>query len=111
MLNRGFCDSSTLLCEKCLGESGDSPIFSHVVRMKLGPEHPSSPSLLLSSLELSDTQVYEPSVRALLGTASHFCEVVVLKLTLDTPRAAIAQDAGEEGGEGGGQYLSIYIYI
>jgi len=25
----------------------------------------------LSSLELSDTQVYEPSIRALLGTASH----------------------------------------
>jgi len=33
----------------------------------------SSSSLLLSSLELSDTQVYEPYIRALLGTASHFC--------------------------------------
>ena len=31
-----------------------------------------SSSLLLSSLELSDTQVYEPEIRALLGTASHF---------------------------------------
>ena len=40
----------------------------------------SSSSLLLSSLELSDTQVYEPSIRALLGTASHLCEVVVPKL-------------------------------
>ena len=40
----------------------------------------SSSALLLSSLELSDTQVYEPEMRALLGTASHFCEVVVLKL-------------------------------
>jgi len=40
---------------------------------------PSSSSLLLSSLELSDTQVCEPKIRALLGTASHFCEVVVLK--------------------------------
>ena len=39
-------------------------------------------SLLLSSLELSDTQVYEPFIQALLGTASHFCEVVVLKLTM-----------------------------
>jgi len=29
-------------------------------------------SLLLSSLELSDTNVYEPQIRALLGTASHF---------------------------------------
>ena len=39
----------------------------------------SSPSLL-SSLPLSDTHVYEPSIRSLLGTAAHFCEVVVLKL-------------------------------
>jgi len=37
-------------------------------------------SLLHSSLELSDTKVYEPYVRALLGTAAHFCKVVVLKL-------------------------------
>jgi hypothetical protein len=36
-------------------------------------------SLSLSSLELIDTKVYEPEVRALLGTAAHFCEVVVLK--------------------------------
>jgi len=36
----------------------------------------SSSSLLLSSLELSDVKVYEPQIRALLGTASHFCEVV-----------------------------------
>jgi len=32
----------------------------------------SSSSLLLSSLELSDTRVYAPQIRALLGTASHF---------------------------------------
>ena len=36
--------------------------------------------LLLSSPELSDTKVYVPQIRALLGTASHFCEVVVLNL-------------------------------
>ena len=36
------------------------------------------PSLLLSSLELSDTKFYETFIRALLGTASQFCEVVVL---------------------------------
>ena len=41
--------------------------------------HPSS-SLFLSSLELSDTTLYEPSIRALLGTSSHFCQVAVLKL-------------------------------
>ena len=34
-------------------------------------------SLLLSSLELSDTQVSEPQVRTLLGIASRFCEEVV----------------------------------
>jgi hypothetical protein len=33
-----------------------------------------------SSLELSDTKVYEPSIRALLRTTSHFCEVLVLEL-------------------------------
>jgi len=38
---------------------------------------PLSSSLLLSSLELSDTQVYEPYIRARLGTAAHFCVVVV----------------------------------
>jgi len=32
--------------------------------------------LLLSILELSDTKVYEPEIRARLGTASHCCEVV-----------------------------------
>ena len=39
-----------------------------------------SSSLLLSSLELSRTKVYAPQIRALLGTASHCCEEVVLKL-------------------------------
>jgi len=39
-----------------------------------------SSSLLLSSLELSDTKVYAPQMRARLGTAAHFCEVVILKL-------------------------------
>ena len=32
------------------------------------------------SLTLSDTGVYEPQIRARLGTTTHFCEVVVLKL-------------------------------
>ena len=39
-----------------------------------------SPSVLLSSLELSGTKVYEFEIRDRLGTAAHFCEVVVLKL-------------------------------
>ena len=43
-----------------------------------GGEGCASSSLSLSSLEMSDAKVYEPSIRALLGTASHFCEVVVL---------------------------------
>jgi len=37
------------------------------------PRYTSSSSLLLSNLKLSDTKVYEPQVRALLETASHFC--------------------------------------
>ena len=36
----------------------------------------------ISSLELSDTQVDEPHIRARLGTASNFCQVVVLILRL-----------------------------
>ena len=36
--------------------------------------------LLLSSLELSETKVHEPQVRARFGTAAHFYKVVVLKL-------------------------------
>ena len=32
-----------------------------------------SSSVLLSSLGLSDTKVYAPEIRALLGTASHVC--------------------------------------
>ena len=35
----------------------------------------SSSSLLLSSLELIDTKVYEPYIRALLGTASHYMHI------------------------------------
>ena len=42
----------------------------------------------LSSLELSDTKVYEPQIRALLGTDSHFCEIVVLKLRRASPPPA-----------------------
>ena len=45
-------------------------------------------SLLLSSLELSDTHVYAPSIRALLGTALCFCEVVALKLRTRGPGQA-----------------------
>jgi len=41
----------------------------------------SSSSLLLSSLELSATQVFEPEIRALVGTDSQFCEIVVLGLS------------------------------
>ena len=33
-------------------------------------------------LKLSDTQVYEPEKRALLGTASHFCEALALQLRI-----------------------------
>jgi len=56
-----------------------------------------SSSLILSSLELSDTKVYAPYIRARLGTAAHFFEVVVPhprppgpgrpRLSLSHPRA------------------------
>ena len=37
-------------------------------------------SVLLSRLELSDTTIYEPQIRALLGTAPHFCQGVDVEL-------------------------------
>ena len=51
----------------------------------------SSSSLLLSSLELSDTQVYEPSIRALLEIVAHLCDAVVLKLKVPVPRPLWSQ--------------------
>jgi len=59
------------------------PLFARKRRKTLRPGWRTSSflSLLLSSLELRDTKVYEPSIRALLGSALHFCEVVVLELT------------------------------
>ena len=52
--------------------------------------------LSFSCLELSNTKVYEPSIRAFLETAAHFCEVVVLKLriVLDPARSLRAAPAG-----------------
>ena len=62
---------------------GDSPVSS-------------SSSLLLSSLELSDTKVYEPKIQALFGTALQFCDSPVSKtphftllLTLETTQGQI----------------------
>ena len=46
-------------------------------------------SLLLVSLELSDTTFYEPLIRALLGTAPPFWSVVVLKLRTFVCRRAV----------------------
>jgi len=49
------------------------------------PHFSSSPSYLSrSSLELSDTRVYEPETRALLGPASHLCEGAALRSRLAT---------------------------
>ena len=47
-------------------------------------EGTSSSALLLSSLELSDTQTYPSQIRARLGTAAHCYKVVVLKLVEGT---------------------------
>ena len=41
-------------------------------------------------LELGDTKVYEPCTRALLGTASRYCEVVVLQLRTVPSSTALA---------------------
>jgi len=46
---------------------------------------PSSSSLFLSSLELSDTKVYEPQIRARLGTASPAQNTPSSSLPLQVP--------------------------
>ena len=59
---------------------------------------PSSSSVsLLSSLELSDSKVCEPSIRALPGTAAHFCKVVVLNYPWMPPLGAIGADGSKDG--------------
>ena len=40
--------------------------------------------LLLSSLKFRNTQFSETQIRALLGTASHFCEVAVITAAMNT---------------------------
>ena len=64
-------------------------LFKRVARDFHGVGAPSF-SLLLSSLKLSDTHVHEPYIQALLGTASHFREVVVLKLRTDAGSATLS---------------------
>ena len=53
-----------------------------------------SSSLLLSSLKLNDTKVCEPEIAALLGNASHFCEVVVLEFRVSGPAHLLGTSLG-----------------
>ena len=47
-------------------------------------------------LELSDTKIYEPYIRALLGIASHYCEALVLKSNTQVP-SLTASKVGSSG--------------
>ena len=62
---------------------------------------------LLSILEWSDTHVYDPEIQALIETASHFCEVVVLK-SRTTVRVLVEAADGEEALLA---VLHTYLYI
>ena len=55
---------------------GQARPFGRVFVFSLYYSGPSEPC----TLQLGDTQVYEPEIRALLGTASHFCEASALEL-------------------------------
>ena len=50
------------------------------------------------SLELSDARVFEPQIRARIGTTAHFCEAVVLKLFLPSPTGARERGHRETAG-------------
>ena len=53
--------------------SPSNTIARRDVRALVARYQNSASSLLLSSLELSDTTIYETYIRALLGTTPHFC--------------------------------------
>ena len=53
---------------------------------------------------MGDTQVHEPSIRALFGTASHFCEVVVLASNFQMGRQFSLQARHPS-------YASVYLII
>ena len=66
--------------------SAPRPTFRAAKRCNRALASPTAPKQVRSffffitlGLELSDTKVYKPEIRALLGTASHYCEAVVLK--------------------------------
>ena len=73
----------------------------------------SSSSLLLSSLEFSDTQVDEPYIRALFGTASHFCEGLEVLLEYVSPAGlkAFALQNARETFATVAAMVRIYSYI
>ena len=56
--------------ERLCGAVDADRIFFFVVSLE--------PREHLRALELRDAQVYAPSIRALRGTATHFCKLVVL---------------------------------
>ena len=51
-------------------------------------------SLLLSSLDSSDTIIFEASMRTLLGTAPHFFSSVFLRLRMASHRRRLGEDVG-----------------
>ena len=67
----------------------------------------SSSSLSLLSLELSDTKVYGPEIRARIGTAAHFCKAVVLKFAHVTPHIQL-QSMSEINGL---SHVSLHSHI
>ena len=53
---------------------GKEPFFFFFFTIVTGPRR-------FLRLKLSDIRVYEPQIRARLGTPAHFCKVVVIKLS------------------------------
>ena len=83
LVARTKSDPPSRICPK---NEREREVRSHLrhSQLKQSTRHAQLPedafSSLFSSLELSDTKVYKPQIRALLGTAAHLCKEVVLKL-------------------------------
>jgi len=88
-MNRGYHTPTRTIGDRTPTAQSPSPVPAAV--HPAPRTSPSSSSFILSSLELSDTTVHEPYIRALLDTVSQFCEAIVLRLLTHSAEGSSCQ--------------------
>ena len=94
------------------GNRGHNQPVKDMLTDKVSPSASSSSpsSLLLSSRELSDTQVYQPEMRAWLGAASRFCEAIALgPLPIEFSQNGVAGARDSDGQESSEVSASVMV--